>query len=336
MGLLGRKTIMKIVVPVSFLLLVNTGEVQAKENYTTCFDVPAGEQEDYTVLTEYLDEYEVCEGDCLWSISEKFLGNGGSYMQIVKQNSDVVKNPDLIYPGLRLQIGRNVYVKKRTGVNGIKTQEYLMGMPDNWAYGIIDEGEAFSNSAFLARQSDGNVACLLRDKKEEAVKSLSDWEQVQKLITDYAEKNYKNQVSDLTFHRYSSESGTDIYLFSYCYKIYGEQYGYTGNLNIRVCEAICQTEHIQAELTGFQTEEGIEDIVLYMAGSFEELDKKDGSDLSVNGYNVMLTPSEPWAVAEIHNPFVWVEKYYDGIFSKVSKLPQEKKTAKERILGGGL
>ena len=334
MGLLERKAIIKIAVLAGIMAVGSTVAVHAAgSSYQTRYDVPLKEQESYTMLVEDLGEYEVCEGDCLWSISEKLLGDGGNYMQLVKQNADVIQNPDLIYPGMHLQMKQNVYVKKRTGVNGIKTPEYRLGKPDNWAFGLIEEGEAFSNNAFFARQADGNVACLLRDKEEAGVKSLSDWEHSQKLIADYVEKNYKKQVSDLTFHKYQSESGTDIYLFSYCYTIDGAQYGYAGSLTVHVSEAVCQTERIQAELTGFQLDEGIEDIVLYMAGSFEELTEKAEDDFSVNSYNTMLTPSEPWAVAGIHNPFVWVEKYYDGVFSQFSNLPPEKKNAKERILG---
>ena len=335
MGILGRKATKKIA---AFAVLLaigrNTAAVHAADSsYQTRYDVPSQEQKNYTVLVEDLREYEVCEGDCLWRISEKLLGNGGNYMQLVNQNADVIQNPDLIYPGMHLQMKQNVYVKKRTGVNGIKTPEYRLGTPDNWAFGLIEEGEAFSNYAFFARQADGNVACLLRDKEEAGVKSLSEWEHCQELIADYVEKYYPKQVSDSTFHKYQSETGADIYLFSYCYTIDGAQYGYTGSVTVHVSEAICQTERIQAELTGFQLDEGIEDIVLYMAGSFEELSKTVGAAFSVNSYNTMLTPSEPWAVAGIHNPFVWVEEYYDGILSKISNLPPEKKSAKERILG---
>lgn len=307
------------------------GSTSGRESYRMRYDVPLQEQENYTVLIEDLGEYEVCEGDSLWSISEKLLENGGSYMQVAKQNADVIQNPDLIYQGMSLQMRQNVYVKKRTGVNGIKTPEYRLGTPDEWVFGILEEGEAFSNNAFFARGADGSVACLLRDKEEAGVKSLSDWEHCQKQIADYVEKHYKKQVSDLTFHKYQSESGADIYLFSYCYTIDGAQYGYRGSITVHASEAVCQTEHFQAELTGFQLEEGIEDIVLYMAGSFEEFAGTDGKDFSVSGYNIMLTPSEPWAVAGIHNPFVWVETYYDGILSRLSTLPP-KKNARGRIL----
>ncbi len=335
MGLLERTAITKITritMLAGILALGSAASVCAKEPYQTRYQVSQEEREDYAVLTEDLGEYTVREGDSLWRICEKLMGDGEAYRLLAGQNADIVKNPDLIYPDMHLQINRNVYVKKRTGVNGIKTPQYRLGTPENWAFGILEEGGAFSNYAFYARKADGNVVCLLRDKEEAGIKSLSDWEHCQELITDYVDTHYKKQISDLTFHRYQLESGADMYLFSYCYAIDGAQYGYTGSLDVHVCEAICQTQHIQAELTGFQLEEGIEDLVLYMAGNFEELTEADGADSSVNGYNVQLSPSEPWAVAGIHNPFVWVEEYYDGICSQLSNLPPEKKSVRERIL----
>ena len=105
MGVLGRKTVTKIAALAALFVKGSAA------SYQTRYEVPLGEQENYTVLVEDLGEYEVCEGDCLWSISENLLGNGGDYMQLVKQNADVIQNPDLIYPGMRLRIKRNVYVK---------------------------------------------------------------------------------------------------------------------------------------------------------------------------------------------------------------------------------
>ncbi|MCM1049431.1 MAG: LysM peptidoglycan-binding domain-containing protein [Clostridiales bacterium] len=331
-----QSEIIKTVTLVCILAFAYNNEAQAKEAYETYgiyYDVPAQEQGNYNILTEDLDEYEVDEGDCLWSIAEQLLGNGGDYMQLVRQNEEEIENPDLIYPGQRLEVKRNVYVKKRTGVNGIRTPEYRHGMPVDWAFGVLGEGEAYANDAFYDRQSDAAVVCLLHDKENAGVKSMADWENVKKLITDYVKKNYKTQVSDLEFHKYSAKSGTDIYMFSYCYTIDGVKYGYTGSLDIHVCHAVCQTEHIQAEFTGFQTDEDIEGVVLYMAGSFEELVEEKDTDFSVNDYNVVVTPSEEWTVKGIHNPFAWIENYYDGIFRQASNQPEEKKSAKERILG---
>ena len=106
------------------LALGSAASVCAKEPYQTRYQVSQEEREDYAVLTEDLGEYTVREGDSLWRICEKLMGDGEAYRLLAGQNADIVKNPDLIYPDMHLQINRNVYVKKRTGVNGIKTPQY--------------------------------------------------------------------------------------------------------------------------------------------------------------------------------------------------------------------
>ena len=55
-------------------------------------------------LKTFLGQYIVKHGDTLWSISEKYYGNGGHYMEIFLVNEDVLKNPNLIHPGDVLRI----------------------------------------------------------------------------------------------------------------------------------------------------------------------------------------------------------------------------------------
>ncbi len=48
--------------------------------------------------------YEIKSGDTLWAIAQKFLGNGARYTEIFEANKEVIKNPDLIYPGQKIRI----------------------------------------------------------------------------------------------------------------------------------------------------------------------------------------------------------------------------------------
>ncbi|NVK21135.1 MAG: peptidoglycan-binding protein LysM [Kangiellaceae bacterium] len=48
--------------------------------------------------------YEIRKGDTLWKIAEKHLGNGARYTEIFESNKEVIKNPDLIYPGQKIRI----------------------------------------------------------------------------------------------------------------------------------------------------------------------------------------------------------------------------------------
>ena len=61
-------------------------------------DSPAttGEEESAT--------YTVQSGDTLWKISEQVYGDGASYMKIFEANTELLENPDQIFPGQELII----------------------------------------------------------------------------------------------------------------------------------------------------------------------------------------------------------------------------------------
>lgn len=48
--------------------------------------------------------YVVKKGDCLWNLAKKFYGSGAKYTKIYNANRSIVKNPALIYPGMKLTI----------------------------------------------------------------------------------------------------------------------------------------------------------------------------------------------------------------------------------------
>lgn len=48
--------------------------------------------------------YTVVSGDSLWKIAKQFYGNGAEYNKIYNANTDKIKNPNVIYPGLVLTI----------------------------------------------------------------------------------------------------------------------------------------------------------------------------------------------------------------------------------------
>ncbi|PID64854.1 MAG: peptidoglycan-binding protein LysM [Gammaproteobacteria bacterium] len=53
---------------------------------------------------ENVDYYEIEKGDSLWKIAEKAYGNGSKYTDIFAANKEVIKDPDLIYPGQKIRI----------------------------------------------------------------------------------------------------------------------------------------------------------------------------------------------------------------------------------------
>jgi nucleoid-associated protein YgaU len=48
--------------------------------------------------------YSIIKGDTLWAIAEKFYDDGSKYTHIVEANLEVIKDPDLIYPGQMIRI----------------------------------------------------------------------------------------------------------------------------------------------------------------------------------------------------------------------------------------
>jgi nucleoid-associated protein YgaU len=58
-------------------------------------------ENDTAVNVEY---YTIESGDSLWAIAQKYLGNGNDYTKIFEANKEVIKDPDLIYPGQKIRI----------------------------------------------------------------------------------------------------------------------------------------------------------------------------------------------------------------------------------------
>lgn len=48
--------------------------------------------------------YTVVKGDTLSKIAKQFYGSAGQWKRIYEANKDVIKNPDLIYPGQTFKI----------------------------------------------------------------------------------------------------------------------------------------------------------------------------------------------------------------------------------------
>jgi nucleoid-associated protein YgaU len=48
--------------------------------------------------------YTIVKGDTLWAIATKYYDDGSKYTHIVDANIEVIKDPDLIYPGQTIRI----------------------------------------------------------------------------------------------------------------------------------------------------------------------------------------------------------------------------------------
>lgn len=48
--------------------------------------------------------YEIQKGDSLWKIAKEFYGDGNKHTAIFEANREVIKDPDLIFPGQKIRI----------------------------------------------------------------------------------------------------------------------------------------------------------------------------------------------------------------------------------------
>ena len=77
-------------------------QVNADQLVTQEMINPVSEEESIEIPEEIF--YTIEKGDTLWGISEKFYNDGSKYKHIVEANIEVIKDPDLIYPGQTIRI----------------------------------------------------------------------------------------------------------------------------------------------------------------------------------------------------------------------------------------
>jgi nucleoid-associated protein YgaU len=54
--------------------------------------------------TGQVEYYVIQKGDTLSAVAKRFLGNASDYPKIFEANREVIKDPDLIYPGQKIRV----------------------------------------------------------------------------------------------------------------------------------------------------------------------------------------------------------------------------------------
>jgi nucleoid-associated protein YgaU len=57
--------------------------------------------------TEEVEYYVIEKGDTLSAIAKRFYGNANKYPRIFEANREVIKDPDLIFPGQKIRIPKS-------------------------------------------------------------------------------------------------------------------------------------------------------------------------------------------------------------------------------------
>jgi len=54
--------------------------------------------------TDQVEFYVIQKGDTLSAVAKRFYGDASAYPRIFKSNREVIKDPDLIFPGQKIRI----------------------------------------------------------------------------------------------------------------------------------------------------------------------------------------------------------------------------------------
>lgn len=292
-----------------------------------CKDVMAADKP-VLVLTK-AEEYTVLSGDSLWTIAEEYLGDGICYRELADANQDIITNPDLIYPGMNINIEKNNYIERIGKQNGgLQMGEYSLDIPYGWTVGLEQMGEAFSNFS-LHGSEEGSVSCLILDRTDEISADVFNWQECTKKISDYADKNYHEHVSDLHFEHYVMKDQQDIsgelYLYSYTWHIYPIGNAMDSITN-HVCVGIKLTEHIQAEFIGYSMYDNydIQNCVRSIAASFaEHYNANKGQNFTVNDSGMCLLPESEWSLKGMYNSFAYIDEMHIYINKRLDTLEEE-------------
>lgn len=314
-----------------FSSMAEINVLAADENYPILYEDLAESGLPAVALTLDEEKYTVLPGDSLWKIAGKLWGDGSRYGELAGINNDLIKDPDLIFPGMVLKVsptGR--IVRKEARYGGIQMGDYSMDMPHGWTVGIMESGGAFANFAMSGDKAA--IACLIQDKEKETEESVRNWEQCTRLIAEYVRKNYDKQVSDLSFEHYRMEeqddASGDLYLYSYTWQVSPDY----PNLKQSVCAALKLTDHIQAEFLGYSTDYDIHGTVRYVGATFEEhFGSDNGGKFTVNDSNMQMAPEAEWGMDGMINSFAWVDEYFTFMLNQILGV-EEEKSAREKLM----
>lgn len=156
-----------------FLSSMFSMEVHAAEQYPFVYDDIYAQRKDYMTLTEIGEDYTVLPGDSLWTIAGRQLGDGNCYLELADINQDILKDPNLIYPGMHLKVSRTGYIRyphmEEPLLSGIQMGQYAMASPYGWTVGTTQSGSAGGN---FVLSGEGAVACLVQDRTKEVSASV--------------------------------------------------------------------------------------------------------------------------------------------------------------------
>lgn len=279
----------------------------------------AADDEDCIILygIEEGGQYTVQEGDCLWKIAERYCGDGRAYLQIAENNG--IKNPDIILKGQELSLNdvsgtASVRIpKQKESQGGIEYKGiYQFDMPVGWT---VRTTEVDSKLSFIAPQGEERGIFWNVSGNRFGEKPFSeDWDGFCADIAKRGEEIMGLEADAISFERYRTQDGDEIYLYSFETSTEEET-----SEPWRVAAGCYFGSELQAEFIGISPAEedgqdrSIADWVLYMAASFQEYAKDgEGEGFDQYGGNDGYLASEYWDYEGLHNTFAIAYRAING------------------------
>lgn len=296
------KILITVIIAITLCLIPEFGSA-AKIHYDFQLrdQIPMGaEPEDYITLLSDSLEYEVQAGDTLWGISEKFLGTGTAYQDIFHANTEVIVDPDHIFPGQTLCISGRKYIPKDPYDRGGLRSEGAMHIasPD-----MVDHSMFLSTDIEnYTRFQSGITIYSLPVKNRMGENALTnDWEAFVAEVTRCSE-TCEGRVSNLKFEKYEVEGGCDLCGYSFDFDADDKVLEFAAFFRLGKWN--------MAEVIGLREKEEnskLIDVTRYIAASFEDFGGQIGMGREKMGDNV---GAWDWDYPELHNLFTAAMKNF--------------------------
>lgn len=282
-----------------------------------------GVTDEETAETDGTLVYEVQPGNSLWSIAEKFYGDGSYYPYLLTEAGG---ESTLIYPGDRVRVPNIVfYLLHASDDEGmeyvyndpddavplrymfVKPRDWYMGSTD-CDYGLSSLWPKYDENCLPTHDYDAGIdyvgaRILYCFDANVAGDVFADWEAAKQSIRDSAAAYCGNSVQKLRFYRYRLDNGSCLYGYSF------QLERKTETLN---CVAFYRfSEGMRTEYIGIEPLAGNLDLlerVRYLAARVDQGDEL--VFLKENDTGEEFGGRENWEFLSLHNPF-WIAKNYD-------------------------
>ena len=278
---------------------------ERRDSFAPIQELPEGaEPEDYIKLTgDGMLEYEVQEGDSLWSISERFYGTGYKWTTIVRAE-DAPKDPNYLLAGETVFIPEIFYIRKNPYSRGGLRSEgsFQIEQPGGFAHYFLN-----GDLTYAPWEEENQIHSLpvTNPIGENPFHESEDWEAFQTEAIRCSEELCTGKVSNLIFEKSHMEDGCDLYGYYFEYD--------TGEEILEYVDFFKFGKDNMAEVIGVREQEPntvLVNTVRYIAASFTDYGGEPGM-----GWGDDAAPNvgaDQWEYPYLHNLFEAAREQFEN------------------------